>query len=176
MKQIQEDKIISEFLKSLGPWRELVVIGGGFALFIYKTILLFLCFYPCAFQEMAMISICGPVYAVFRPPLPTRRRWRLWRPWGFCRTKTSRFTSSPDASQTIGLLCPKIGTYIFSILCSNFGVTRTSFWQARETHVLSRKPVHAIFEAKISHFTSSLDRMHAGAFFCPHFAQQNWGN
>jgi len=36
VKQIQEDKIISEFLKSLGPWREFVVIGGGFALFIYK--------------------------------------------------------------------------------------------------------------------------------------------
>jgi len=36
MKQIQEDKIISEFLKSLGPWREFVVIGGGFSLFIYK--------------------------------------------------------------------------------------------------------------------------------------------
>lgn len=36
MKQNQEDKIISEFLKSLGPWREFVVIGGGFALFIYK--------------------------------------------------------------------------------------------------------------------------------------------
>jgi hypothetical protein len=32
----QEDKIISEFLKSLGPWRDFVVIGGGFALFIYK--------------------------------------------------------------------------------------------------------------------------------------------
>jgi len=32
MKQIQEDKIISEFLKSLGPWREFIVIGGGFAL------------------------------------------------------------------------------------------------------------------------------------------------
>ena len=39
MKQIQEDKIISEFLKSLGPWREFVVIGGGFALFIYKLYL-----------------------------------------------------------------------------------------------------------------------------------------
>ena len=35
MKQIQEDRIILEFLKSLGPWREFVVIGGGFALFIY---------------------------------------------------------------------------------------------------------------------------------------------
>ena len=39
MKQIQEDKIISEFLKSLGPWREFVVIGGGFAIFIYKLYL-----------------------------------------------------------------------------------------------------------------------------------------
>ena len=39
MKQTQEDKIISEFLKSLGPWREFVVIGGGFALFIYKLYL-----------------------------------------------------------------------------------------------------------------------------------------
>lgn len=39
MKQIQEDKIISEFLKSLGPWREFVVVGGGFALFIYKLYL-----------------------------------------------------------------------------------------------------------------------------------------
>lgn len=39
MKQIQEDKIISEFLKSLGPWRKFIVIGGGFALFIYKLYL-----------------------------------------------------------------------------------------------------------------------------------------
>jgi hypothetical protein len=39
MKQIQEDKIISEFLKSLGPWKEFVVIGGGFSLFIYKLYL-----------------------------------------------------------------------------------------------------------------------------------------
>lgn len=39
MKQTQEDKIISEFLKSMGPWREFVVIGGGFALFIYKLYL-----------------------------------------------------------------------------------------------------------------------------------------
>ncbi len=38
-KQIQEDKIISEFLKALGPWRNFVVIGGGFALFIYKLYL-----------------------------------------------------------------------------------------------------------------------------------------
>jgi hypothetical protein len=39
MKHIQEDKIISEFLRSLGPWREFVIIGGGFALFIYKLYL-----------------------------------------------------------------------------------------------------------------------------------------
>lgn len=39
MKQTQEDKIISEFLKSLGPWQDFVVIGGGFALFIYKLYL-----------------------------------------------------------------------------------------------------------------------------------------
>jgi hypothetical protein len=39
MKQTHEDKIISEFLKSLGPWREIIVIGGGFALFIYKLYL-----------------------------------------------------------------------------------------------------------------------------------------
>lgn len=35
----QEDKIISEFLESIGPWRDLIVIGGGFALFIYKLYL-----------------------------------------------------------------------------------------------------------------------------------------
>lgn len=35
----QENKIISEFLKSLGPWRDFVVVGGGFALFIYKLYL-----------------------------------------------------------------------------------------------------------------------------------------
>ena len=39
MKQSQEDKIISEFLKSVGPWRDFIVIGGGFALFIYKLYL-----------------------------------------------------------------------------------------------------------------------------------------
>lgn len=39
MKQSQEDTIISEFLNSIGPWRELIVIGGGFALFIYKLYL-----------------------------------------------------------------------------------------------------------------------------------------
>lgn len=35
----KEDKIISDFLKSLGPWRDLIVIGGGFSLFIYKLYL-----------------------------------------------------------------------------------------------------------------------------------------
>lgn len=39
MKQSQEDKIISEFLNSIGPWSEFIVIGGGFALFIYKLYL-----------------------------------------------------------------------------------------------------------------------------------------
>ena len=39
MKLEQEDKIISEFLNSIGPWREFVVVGGGFALFIYKLYL-----------------------------------------------------------------------------------------------------------------------------------------
>lgn len=27
MKQPQEDTIITEFLKSLGPWREFIVVG-----------------------------------------------------------------------------------------------------------------------------------------------------
>src|SRR5579863_3654855 len=39
MKQSQEDRILFEFLKSLGPWRDFIVIGGGFALFIYKLYL-----------------------------------------------------------------------------------------------------------------------------------------
>jgi hypothetical protein len=39
MTSNQEDKIISEFLESVGPWRDFVVIGGGFALFIYKLYL-----------------------------------------------------------------------------------------------------------------------------------------
>ncbi len=39
MKLEQEDKIISEFLKSVGPWRNYIVIGGGYALFIYKLYL-----------------------------------------------------------------------------------------------------------------------------------------
>ncbi len=39
MQLEQEDRIISEFLNSIGPWREFVVIGGGFALFVYKLYL-----------------------------------------------------------------------------------------------------------------------------------------
>ncbi len=39
MRHSQEDKIISEFLHSIGPWNQYVVIGGGFALFIYKLYL-----------------------------------------------------------------------------------------------------------------------------------------
>lgn len=35
----KEDKIISDFLKSLGPWSDCAVIGGGYALFIYKLYL-----------------------------------------------------------------------------------------------------------------------------------------
>jgi hypothetical protein len=35
----QEEKIISEFLESIGPWQDFVVIGDGFALFIYKIYL-----------------------------------------------------------------------------------------------------------------------------------------
>lgn len=32
----KEDKVISEFLKSIGPWREHIAIGGGYAPIIYK--------------------------------------------------------------------------------------------------------------------------------------------
>lgn len=39
MELEKEDKVISEFLKSIGPWRNYVVIGGGYALFIYKLYL-----------------------------------------------------------------------------------------------------------------------------------------
>jgi hypothetical protein len=42
-----------------------------------------------------------PVRSVFRPPLPMRHRW------GPRLRKTSIFTSSPDASQIVGLLYPK---------------------------------------------------------------------
>lgn len=39
MKLEKEDKIISDFLKSLGLWSNYVIIGGGYALFIYKLYL-----------------------------------------------------------------------------------------------------------------------------------------
>ncbi len=39
MSLVKEDKIISEFLNSIGPWGEFVVIGGGFALYVYKLYL-----------------------------------------------------------------------------------------------------------------------------------------
>lgn len=38
-EQIKEDFIISEFLKSIGPWRDFIVIGGGYALIIYRLYL-----------------------------------------------------------------------------------------------------------------------------------------
>jgi hypothetical protein len=34
-----EDKVISEFVRSIGPWRDHVVIGGGYALIIYHLYL-----------------------------------------------------------------------------------------------------------------------------------------
>jgi hypothetical protein len=39
MKFEKEDKIIGEFLQSIGPWRKYIVISGGYALFIYKLYL-----------------------------------------------------------------------------------------------------------------------------------------
>lgn len=39
MKHFQEDNIISDFLDSIGPWRDYVIIGGSFSLFIYKLYL-----------------------------------------------------------------------------------------------------------------------------------------
>lgn len=35
----KEDPIISDFLRSLGPWKDYVVVGGGYALIIYKLYL-----------------------------------------------------------------------------------------------------------------------------------------
>lgn len=35
----KEDSVISEFLRSIGPWRNHIVIGGGYALIIYKLYL-----------------------------------------------------------------------------------------------------------------------------------------
>jgi hypothetical protein len=39
METEKENKVITEFLKSVGPWRRHIVIGGGYALFIYKLYL-----------------------------------------------------------------------------------------------------------------------------------------
>lgn len=38
-EQIKEDSVINEFLKSIGPWSNYIVIGGGQALIIYKLYL-----------------------------------------------------------------------------------------------------------------------------------------
>jgi hypothetical protein len=35
----QEDLVVSEFLQSMGPWKEVIVIGGGYAPIIYKLYL-----------------------------------------------------------------------------------------------------------------------------------------
>jgi len=35
----KEDRIISDFLNSIGPWKEHVVLGGGYALIVYKMYL-----------------------------------------------------------------------------------------------------------------------------------------
>src|SRR5262249_12014364 len=35
----REDRVISEVLKSFGPWKDHVVVGGGYALIIYKLYL-----------------------------------------------------------------------------------------------------------------------------------------
>lgn len=35
----QEDNIISEFLNAIGPWHKHLIIGGGFAPFVYKQAL-----------------------------------------------------------------------------------------------------------------------------------------
>ncbi len=36
MTHYLEEKMISEFINTLGPWSRYVIVGGGFALFIYK--------------------------------------------------------------------------------------------------------------------------------------------
>lgn len=38
-KQIQEDSVIDEFLKSIGPWSNYIVVAGGYALIIYRLYL-----------------------------------------------------------------------------------------------------------------------------------------
>lgn len=39
MQLEREDQVISEFIKSIGPWGQFIVIGGGYALIIYKLYL-----------------------------------------------------------------------------------------------------------------------------------------
>ncbi len=39
IEQISEDSVINEFLKSIGPWSNYIVIGGGYALIIYRLYL-----------------------------------------------------------------------------------------------------------------------------------------
>lgn len=39
MTFLKEDRVISEFLRSIGPWKNHIVIGGGYALIIYKIYL-----------------------------------------------------------------------------------------------------------------------------------------
>jgi hypothetical protein len=39
MELEKEDAVISEFLRSVGPWHNYIVIGGGHALIIYKLYL-----------------------------------------------------------------------------------------------------------------------------------------
>jgi hypothetical protein len=39
MELEKEDVVISEFLRAIGPWRRHIVIGGGYALIIYKLYL-----------------------------------------------------------------------------------------------------------------------------------------
>lgn len=39
MKLEREDKLISEFLRSIGPWKNYIIISGGFAPIIYKLYL-----------------------------------------------------------------------------------------------------------------------------------------
>lgn len=34
-----EDRMLSEFLHAIGPWHKYIIIGGGFALIIYKLYL-----------------------------------------------------------------------------------------------------------------------------------------
>jgi hypothetical protein len=34
----KENEVISEFLRAIGPWRNYVMIGGGYALIIYKPL------------------------------------------------------------------------------------------------------------------------------------------